>query len=118
MLRKLISAMLPALFAASALAAETGEEAGAAVEADPTAAKQVMVRVDITGIADELASALGVEAEALPRSVEVPIETASSACDMALDQLELFRAADQDLECNAASLSPELERAVAERIDK
>jgi len=77
-----------------------------------------MVRVDVTGIADDLAGALGVEVEALPRSIEVPIETASSACGMARDQLELFRAADQDLECNAATLSPELESAVAERIDK
>lgn len=113
MLRMTIMAVLALSLSTGALQAE--EETG--VESDATAAEEVMVRVDISAIADELAEAAETDSDALPRSVELPIETAAEACDMPMDQLEVFRAADQDLECNAASLSPELMAAVQEQLE-
>lgn len=100
MLRRMILTALALALSTTALQAE--------VETDTTAPAEVVVRVDLSMVTDDLAEALDADKDALPRSVEVPIETASEVCDMPVDQLEVFQAADQDLECKASSLSPEL----------
>ena len=109
MLRMTMMAVLGLALSTGALQAEVDTDA-AATSGD------VMVRVDISAVAGDLAEALDTDKDALPRSVEVPIETASRVCDMPVDQLEVFRAADQDLECNASSVSPELTEKVGDEI--
>jgi len=108
MLRMMMMAALGLAFSTGALRAE--------VDPDVTAGRDVMVRVDVSALAGDLAKALDTDSDMLPRSVEVPIETASKVCDMPIDQLEVFRAADQDLECKASSLSPELTERVRDGI--
>lgn len=115
MLRITILTALALALSTGALRAEVATDSTASEE---TAAEEVVVRVDISTVTGDLAEALGTDADALPRSVELPIETAAMACDMPVDQLEVFRAADQDLECNAASLSPELTEAISSAIEE
>jgi hypothetical protein len=84
----------------------------------PGAAEEVLIRVDVEQVAAELAGELGIAADALPRSVEVPIEVAAAACEIPLDQLEHFRAADESVECKAAMLTDELAAAAREQLEQ
>lgn len=95
--------------AAGPLHAQTG--------AIPSATESVMVRVDITDVAEPLAVEMGVGTDSLPRSVEVPVEVAAMVCDIPVEQLQHVRAVEQHIECKAASVSNELAQATDEQME-
>lgn len=80
--------------------------------------EEIAVRVDIGDIGAELASELGMEADALPRSVEVPVSVAATVCDIPVEQLEQIGAAEQHLECKAVTLTPDLADATGEQLER
>ena len=86
--------------------------------AEPSALEEIMIRVDVSEHADALATELEIGDDAVPRSVEVPIEIAATACNIPLEQLEHFRAAEQHVECKAATLTPELAAAAGEQLER
>lgn len=95
--------------AAGPLLAQTG--------AVPTAAEVILVRVDVTTIRDALAAELGAGTDALPRSVEVPVDVAAKVCALTEGQLEHVRMIEQHVECKAEAVSPELAQATREQIE-
>ena len=108
MIRTLKLTVLGLALSAGTLHAQTG--------AIPGAAEEVLIRVDIEQVAAELAGELGLSADALPRSVEVPIEVAAAVCEIPVEQLEHFRAADESVECEAAMVTAELTAAAGEQL--
>jgi hypothetical protein len=83
-----------------------------------TAVDQIMIRVDVTGIAGELAGELGMAADQVPLTVELPVEAAAEVCEFDADELALLATSDPHIECQAASVSPELVQAAGEQIDR
>lgn len=84
----------------------------------PGAAEEVLIRVDVEQVSAELAGELGIGADALPRSVEVPIEVAAEVCAIPLEQLEHFRAAEEHVECQATTVTDELAAAAGEQLEQ
>ncbi len=107
------------LFASAAVAlvlSATVSQAQPATSA--TAVDQIMIRVDVTGIASELATELGTAADQVPPTVELPVEAAAEICEFDADELALLATSDPHIECQAVSVSPELVRSAGERIDR
>jgi hypothetical protein len=84
----------------------------------PAAVEELLIRVDITDVGAEMATELGVGADALPRSVEVPVDVAAAVCDVTQEQLEQMRAVEEHLECKAATVTPELAEATGAQLER
>lgn len=101
------AAVAPALYATLSLAQPA---------TSATAVDQIMIRVDVTDMTSELAAELGTTADAVPLTVELPVEAAAEVCDFNADQLGLLATSDPHIECKAASVSPELVRSASEQL--
>lgn len=88
----------------------------AQTSAIPTAAEEVLVRVDVSDMSDTLAEALDVATDRVPRSVEVELPVAAAVCDVTADQLMLVRSVEQHIECKAVTVSDELTAATEEQL--
>lgn len=86
--------------------------------ATATAVDELLIRVDVGEVADQLAVELGVPADSLPRSVEVPVEVAAELCEFSEGQLETLTAAEQHLECRAMAVTDELTQAAREALER
>lgn len=106
------------LLAGAALAGAvlTAPFAHAQTNAIPTAVEELLVRVDISKISDQLAVHMGLGSDALPRSVEVPLQTAAEVCEVTTEQLMLVRAVEQHVECQAATVTEDLAAATEEHM--
>ena len=81
-----------------------------------TAVEEILIRVDVTGVAPELAAELGTAADLLPPTVELPVEAAAEVCEFSADQLALLATSDPHIECKAVSVSPDLAHAAGEQL--
>lgn len=93
------------------LLAATATAATAQTGAIPTAAEELLVRVDVTKVSDQLATHLGVGVDDLPRTVEMALGVAAPVCELKPEQLLLVRTVEQHVECNAALISEDLSEA-------
>ena len=81
-----------------------------------TAVDEILIRVDVTGVARELAAELGTTADLLPPTVELPVEAAAEVCDFNGEQLALLATSDPHVECKAVAVSPELAQSAGEQL--
>ena len=81
-----------------------------------TAVDEILIRVDVTGVASELAAELGTTADLLPPTVELPVKAAAEVCEFNADQLALLATSDPHIECKAASVSPDLAQSAGEQL--
>lgn len=108
----MLAATAPHAQTASGAAASTsGPTAADGTGALPTASDEVLVRVDLTEIAEQLATHLRVGRDVLPRSVEMPIGNAADLCGLKEAQLLLVRMVEANVECKAAAISEDLSEA-------
>lgn len=71
-----------------------------------------LVRVDLSGVATNLAKELKVEVSQVPTTVEIPARVAASVCKVKEDTLR----GAQGASCTAETIDPELERIVYREI--
>lgn len=94
----------------------------AQTSAIPTAVDELLVRIDITDVSEQLATHLEIALDELPRSVEAPVDVAAAVCEVTPEQLRHFRAVEQHVECKAAVISEDLSEAtraeIAEEADR
>lgn len=88
----------------------------AQTSAIPTAAEEVLVRVDVSDMSGTLAEALEVAPDRVPRSVEVTLPVAAAVCDVTAEQLMQVRSVEQHIECKAITVSDELTAATKEQL--
>ena len=102
-----------AAFGAAMLAAAVPQ---AQTNAIPTAEDEMLVRVDVTDVSDELSTQLEIGPDGLPRSVEVPIDVAAEVCEVTADQLMQVATVEQHVECKATMITEALSEATREQM--
>ena len=92
--------------------------AHAQTNAVPTAVDELLVRVDVSDIAEPLATHMKVAADTLPRSVETTLAVAAEVCEVTEDQLRQVRAVEQHVECKATVVSEDLSAATQAEMER